>query len=92
MDTHTRLGSAVQTDTPAVVGSRKSHWQQGRVLEAADKGQGCAYVMMPGGMVQRVVAREATLVCVSCLEGQVGELEGVVRLLGSSMIPARVPT
>jgi len=41
---------------------------------------GCAYVTMPGELVQRVV--EA---CASWPEGQAGELEGVLRLLGDTM-------
>ena len=47
----------------------------------------CAYASMPAELVQRVV--EA---CVLWQEGQTGELEGVVRLLGGGMTKARVST
>ena len=46
----------------------------------------CAYASMPAELVQRVV--EA---CASWPEGQTGNLEGVVRLLGGGMTKARVP-
>jgi len=51
---------------------------------AADNGKDCAYVLMPGELVQRIV--EA---CGAWPEGQAGELEGVVRLLGGGMIDER---
>jgi len=49
----------------------------GKTQAAADKGKDCEYVMMPGGLVQRVVGE-----CVSWLEGLSGELEGVVQSNG----------
>jgi len=66
---------------------RRSRRQQGKTPAAADKGKDCEYVTMPGKLVQRVV--EA---CVSWLEGRVGELEGVVRLLGGGMMKSRGST
>jgi len=81
MGTHVRLGSAVPTATPAGGGSKRSLRQEGKVLAAAaDTSTDCAYVTMPGELVQRVV--EA---CASWPEGQAGEMEGVVRLLGGMM-------
>jgi len=62
---------------------RRSQRQQGKTLAAADKGKDCQHVTMPGELVQRVV--EA---CVSWPKGQVGELEGVVWLLGGGMMQA----
>jgi len=62
---------------------RRSQRQQGKTLAAADKGKDCEHVTMPGELVQRVV--EA---CVSWPKGQVGELEGVVWLLGGGMMQA----
>ena len=44
---------------------------------------GCAYVMMPGELVQRVV--EA---CGSWPQGRAGQLEGVVRVLGGGNMRA----
>jgi len=78
MGTHARLSSAVPTATPVVGGSRKSRRQEGKVLAAADISRDCAYGTMPGELVQRVV--EA---CASWPEGQAGEMEGMVRLLGA---------
>ena len=85
MGTHDRLGIAAQTAAPAQDGSRKSRRQQGKAPAADDKNQGCAYVMMPGELVKRVV--EA---CASWPVGQSGELEGVVRLLGGGMVKDKV--
>ena len=51
---------------------------------AADNCRDCVYVMMPGDLVTQVV--EA---CGVWPEGRAGELEGVVRLLGGSMINER---
>ena len=85
MGTHDRLGIAAQTAAPAQDGSRKSRRQQGKAPAADDNNQGCAYVMMPGELVKRVV--EA---CASWPEGQSGELEGVVRLLGGGMVKDKV--
>ena len=85
MGTHDRLGIAAQTAAPAQDGSRKSQRQQGKAPAADDSNQGCAYVMMPGELVKRVV--EA---CASWPEGQSGELEGVVRLLGGGMVKDKV--
>jgi len=51
-----------------------------------NNGKGCAYVMMPGELVQRVV--EA---CASWPEGQAGETEGVVLLQGG-MLQDKPPT
>ena len=86
MGTHSRLGScAAPTAMAAGVGSqRRSQGQQGKTLAAAEKGKDCEYVTMPGELVQRVVE-----VCVSWPEGQAGELEGVVRLLGVGMMKAK---
>ena len=81
MGTHTRLGSVVYTSAPAGGSSRRSQRLEDKTLAtAADTSTGCAYVTMPGELLQRVV--EA---CVSWPEGQAGELEGVVRLLGDMM-------
>ena len=81
MGTHTRLGSVVPTSAPAGGSSRRSQRLEDKALAtAADTSTGCAYVTMPGELLQRVV--EA---CVSWPEGQAGELEGVVRLLGGMM-------
>jgi len=85
MGTHDRLGIAAQMAAPAQDGSRKSQRQQGKAPAADDTNQGCAYVMMPGELVKRVV--EA---CASWPEGQSGELEGVVRLLGGGMVKDKV--
>jgi len=71
MGTLDRLGSAAQTTAKAEGGSRKSRRQQGKAPAADDNNPGCAYVMMPGELVKRVV--EA---CASWPEGQSGELEG----------------
>jgi len=82
MGTHARLGSAVPTAAAAGCGSQsRLQHQQGKLLDAAEKGKDCAYVTMPEELVQRVV--EA---CVLWPEGQAGELEGVVRLLGGGMM------
>ena len=70
MGTHTRLGIAAPT-AAAPGDSCKS--QRDKAPAAADNGNGCEYVTMPGELVQRVV--EA---CVSWPEGRVGELEGLV--------------
>ena len=79
MGTHARLGSVVPTSAPAGgSSSRRSRRLEGKTPAAtADTSTGCAYVTMPGELVQRVV--EA---CASWPEGWAGELEGVVRLLG----------
>jgi len=53
-------------------------------LAAADKGKDFAYVSMPGELVQQLVK-----VCGVWLEGQAGELPGLVRLLGGDMINER---
>jgi len=67
--------------TPAGGGSRKSRRQEGKAPAAATNiSTDCAYMTMPGELVQRVV--EA---CASWPEGQAGEMEGVVRLLGGMM-------
>jgi len=85
MGTHPRLGSASPKAAPAAAArcgrSRKSRRLQGDApAPTADTRMGCAYVTMPGELVQRVV--EA---CASWPEGRAGELEGVVRLLGGMM-------
>jgi len=68
-----------------------NHCRLGRTeqtaLAAADKGKNCAYVSMPGELVQRSV--EA---CGVWPEGRVRELEGMVRLLGGGMIDERGST
>jgi len=89
MGTHSRLGSCAAPTAVAAGGSsqRRSQWQQGKTPAAADKGNDCEYVSMPGELVQRVV--EA---CVSWLEGRAGELEGVVRLLVGGMMETRGST
>jgi len=51
--------------------------------QQADNGKACEYVTMPGDLVQRIVEACAGVLW---LEGQAGELEGVVRLLGGGMI------
>jgi len=89
MGTHSRLGSCA-TPTAMVAGGssqRRSHLQQGKTPATHDKGRDCEYVTMQGKLVQRVV--EA---CASWPEGRVGELEGVVRLLGGGMTNARAST
>jgi len=85
MGTHDRLGIAAQTAAPAQDSSRTSQRQQGKAPAADDTNQGCAYVMMPGELVKRVVDT-----CASWPEGQSGELEGVVRLLGGGMVKDKV--
>ena len=81
MGTHARLGSAAPTATPAWGSSKRSRRLQGKAPAAtADTSTDCSYVTMPGELVQRVV--EA---CTSWPEGQAGEMEGVVRLLGGMM-------
>jgi len=88
MGTHARLGSAASTATVAGGGSQTmSQRQQGRTPAAADKGKDCEYITMPGELVQRLVEE-----CVSWPEGRVGELEGVVRLLGGGMMKAKGST
>ena len=66
---------------------RRSQRQQGKTPATHDKCKDCEYVTMPGELVQQVV--EA---CASWPEGQAGELEGVVRLLGGGMTNARGST
>ena len=66
---------------------RRSQRQQGKTLAAADKGKDCEYATMPGELAQRVVGA-----CVSWPEGLVGELEGVVWLLGGGMMKTRGST
>jgi len=79
MGTHTRLGGAAPTATPA--GGGRSWWLEGKApAAAANTSTDCEYVMMPGELVKRVV--EA---CTSWREGQTGEMQGVVRLLGGMM-------
>ena len=56
-------------------------------LAAADKGKDCAYVSMPGELVQRIVEAGGVWP-----EGRAGELEGLVRLLGGGMIDERGST
>jgi len=81
MGTHVRLGIAAPTSASAGGSSRRSRRLEGKApAAAADTSTGCAYVIMPGELVQRVV--EA---CASWPEGRAGELEGVVRLLGGMM-------
>jgi len=80
MGTHAQLGSAALTATPAGGGSKRSRWLEGKAPADADTNTDCAYVTMPGELVQRVV--EA---CVSWPEGQAGEIQGVVCLLGGMM-------
>ena len=90
MGMHSRLGSCAAFPTAVVAGSSshgRSQRQQGKPPATNDKGNNCEYVTMPGELVQRVV--EA---CASWPEGRVGELEGVVRLLGGGMTNARGST
>jgi len=87
MGTHSRLGSCTAPTASVAAGGssqRRSQLQQGKAPAAADQGKYCEYVTMPGELVQRVI--EA---CVSWPEGRVGELEGVVRLLGGGMMKKR---
>jgi len=80
MGTHVRLGNAAPTNALAG-GSRRSRRHEGKgPAAAADTSTGCAYVMLPGELVQRVL--EA---CASWPEGQAGEMEGIVGLLGGMM-------
>jgi len=72
MGTHTWLGSMVPTVKSAVGGSRRSRRLEGKApAAAADTSTDCAYMTMPGELVQQVV--EA---CTSWREGQVEEMEG----------------
>jgi len=88
MGTHARLGSVAPIAAAAAVSShRRSQRQRGKAPAAADNGKDCEYVTMPGELVQRVVAA-----CLSWPEGQEGELEGVVRLLGGGMMKTRGST
>jgi len=80
MGTHVRLGSAAPTAVFARGSSRRSRRLEGKA-PAADTSLDCAYATLPRELVQRVV--EA---CASWPEGQTGELEGVVRLLGGLMM------
>ena len=68
-----------------------NHSRLGRAAQtapaAAHNGKDCAYVSMPGELVQRIV--EA---CGTWPEGRAGQLEGVVRLLGGGMIDEREST
>jgi len=62
-------------------GGGRSWWLEGKApAAAADTSTDCEYVMMQGELVQQVV--EA---CTSWREGQTGEMQGVVRLLGGMM-------
>eukprot|EP00277_Geminigera_cryophila_P047295 CAMPEP_0173075624 /NCGR_PEP_ID=MMETSP1102-20130122/11796_1 /TAXON_ID=49646 /ORGANISM="Geminigera sp., Strain Caron Lab Isolate" /LENGTH=461 /DNA_ID=CAMNT_0013945065 /DNA_START=123 /DNA_END=1508 /DNA_ORIENTATION=+ len=66
-----------------------THARLGRkTLAAADKDKDCEYVTMPGELVQRVV--EACRRGVP--EGRTGKLEGLVRMLGGSMMKTRGST
>jgi len=56
-------------------------------LAAADKGKDCDYVLMPGELVQRIVETFA-----AWPEGRSGQLQGVVWMLGGSMISERGST
>jgi len=68
MGTHARLGSAAPTATPTGGDSRRSRRLEGKApAAAADTSTDCAYVTMPGELVQRVV--EA---CASWPEGRWG--------------------
>jgi len=81
MGMHARLGSVAPTSASAGGSSRRSQRLEGKApAAAADTSTGCAYVIMPEELVQRVV--EA---CASWPEGRAGELEGVVRFLGGMM-------
>jgi len=66
--------------TPAGDSSRRSRLQESKAQAAAeDISTDCAYVTMPGELVQLVLVVEA---CASWPDGQAGEMEGVVRLGG----------
>jgi len=73
-----------QHEAEGVSSQKRSQRQQGKTPAAADKGKDCEYATMPGELVQRVV--EAY---VSWPEGQAGELEGMVQLLGGGMMKTR---
>ena len=79
MGTHARLGSVAPTSSPAGGSSRRLRRLEGKA-PAADASTGCAHLTMPAELVQRVV--EA---CASWPEGQVGEIKGLVWLLGGMM-------
>jgi len=68
-----------------------NHFRLGRAAQnapaAADNGKDCAYVSMPGELMQRMV--EA---CGAWPEGRTGELEGIVRLMGGGIIDERGST
>jgi len=57
------------------------------VPAATDNGKDCAYVLMPGELMQRMV--EA---CGAWQEGRTGELEGIVRLMGGGIIDEKGST
>jgi len=90
MGTQARLGSAGPMAVPTGGRSqRRSQRQQGKAPAAADTGNGkdCEYFTMPDDLARQVVRT-----CVSWPEGQAGELERVVRLLGVGMMQARGST
>jgi len=82
--THARLGSAAQTDTQAGV-ERKSQRRQGKepadTVTTSDDSIGCAYASMSDDLLKQIV-----VACGSWPEGQAGNLEGVVRLMGGGMM------
>ena len=82
--THARLGSAAQTDTQAGV-ERKSQRRQGKepadTVTMSDDSIGCAYASMSDDLLKQIV-----VACGSWPEGQAGNLEGVVRLMGGGMM------
>jgi len=80
MGTHKRLGSAAPMVAVAGGGSQMNS-------QAAQMGKDCAYVSMPGELVQRMV--EA---CGARPEGRAWELEGLARLLGGGIINERAST
>eukprot|EP00277_Geminigera_cryophila_P022957 CAMPEP_0179479202 /NCGR_PEP_ID=MMETSP0799-20121207/57499_1 /TAXON_ID=46947 /ORGANISM="Geminigera cryophila, Strain CCMP2564" /LENGTH=460 /DNA_ID=CAMNT_0021290711 /DNA_START=165 /DNA_END=1548 /DNA_ORIENTATION=- len=86
MGTHARLGSAAPT--ALVAGGDSKRWsqrQQGKTPTSADKGKDCEFFTMPGELLHRVVESCES----SWPEGRVGELDGVVRLLGGGMMKKR---
>ena len=86
MGTHARLGSAAPT-VPVAGGDSKrwSQRQQGKTPTSADEGKDCEFFTMPGELLHRVVESCES----SWPEGRVGELDGVVRLLGGGMMKKR---
>jgi len=89
---HLRHGHAFPTwqlsESAPAGGGRRPQRQEAKALAAADNSKGCEHALMPEELVQRVVEACGTR---SWPEGPAGRLEGVVRLLGGSLLNEMVP-